>query len=85
MLQIGEDFGFDGKLLVASRQPSGLTAWLTDTVDESIRRLAGAGFSGDVKLHDDLQRIDNLEVALGGASLKGSLIRSAKGESVPLT
>ncbi len=85
MLQIGKDFGFDGKLLVASRQPSGLAAWLTDTVDESIRRLAGAGFSGDVKLHDDLQRIDNLEVALGGASLKGSLIRSAKGESVPLT
>ncbi|SDO00440.1 AsmA family protein [Phyllobacterium sp. OV277] len=85
MLQIGENFGFDGKLLVASRQPSGLAAWLTDTVDESIRRLQGAGFSGDVKLHDDLQRIDNLEVALGGASLKGSLIRSAKGESVPLT
>ncbi|MBA8878679.1 AsmA family protein [Phyllobacterium myrsinacearum] len=85
MLQIGEDFGFDGKLLLASRQPSGLAAWLTDTVDESIRRLPGAGFSGDVKLHDDLQRIDNLEVALGGASLKGSLIRSAKGESVPLT
>ncbi|QND53616.1 AsmA family protein [Phyllobacterium sp. 628] len=85
MLQIGADFGFDGKLLVASRQPSGLAAWLTDTVDEAIRRLPGAGFSADVKLHDELQRMDNLEVALGGASLKGSLIRSAKGESVPLT
>ncbi len=84
-LQIGENFGFDGRLLVASRQPSGLAAWLTDSVDEAIRRLPGAGFSGDVSLHDDLQKVDNLEVALGGASLNGSLVRSAKGESLPLT
>ncbi|MGH6860895.1 MAG: AsmA-like C-terminal region-containing protein, partial [Phyllobacterium sp.] len=84
-LKVGEDFGFDGQLLVASRQPSGLAAWLTDSVDESIRRLPGAGFSGDVSLHDDLQKVDNLELALGGASLKGSLTRSAKGDSLPLT
>jgi uncharacterized protein involved in outer membrane biogenesis len=84
-LQVGEDFGFDGTLLLASRQPSGLAAWLTNSVDEAIRRLPGAGFSGDVSLHDDLQKVDNLEVALGGASLKGSLVRSAKGASLPLT
>lgn len=84
-LQVGEGFGFDGKLLVASRQPSGLAAWLTGSVDEAIRRLPGAGFSGDVSLHDDLQAIDNLELALGGASLKGSLVRSSKGASLPLT
>nr|WP_228019395.1 AsmA family protein [Phyllobacterium sp. T1018] len=84
-LKVGDDFGFDGRLLVASRQPSGLAAWLTNSVDEAIRRLPGAGFSGDVSLRDDLQKIDNLEVALGGASLKGSLLRSAKGESLPLT
>ncbi|PSH69907.1 cell envelope biogenesis protein AsmA [Phyllobacterium brassicacearum] len=85
VLQVGTDFGFDGKLLVASRQPSGLAAWLTDSVDESIRRLPGAGFSGDVSLRDELQKVDNLELALGGSSLKGSLVRSAKGESLPLT
>lgn len=83
-LQVGEGFGFDGRLLVASRQPSGLAAWLTDSVDEAIRRLPGAGFSGDVSLHDELQKVDNLELALGGASLKGSLVRSAKGNSLPL-
>lgn len=85
MLQVGDNFGFDGRLLLASRQPSGLAAWLTDSVDEAIRRLAGAGFSGDVSLHDSLQKIDNLELALGGASLKGSLERSARGDSLPLT
>ena len=84
-LQVGENFGFEGRLLVASRQPSGLAAWLTNTVDEAIRRLPGAGFSGDVSLHDNLQKVDNLELALGGASLKGSLVRSARGESLPLT
>nr|WP_256473168.1 AsmA family protein [Phyllobacterium sp. 21LDTY02-6] len=84
-LQVGQNFGFDGDLLIASRQPSGLAAWLTDSVDEAIRRLAGAGLSGKVSLHEDLQKVDNLEVALGGASLKGSLVRSAKGASMPLT
>lgn len=85
VLQVGDNFGFDGKLLVASRQPSGLAVWLTNTVDDSIRRIRGAGFSGDVSLHDELQKVDNLELALGGASLKGTLVRSAKGDSLPLT
>ncbi len=85
VLQLGDNFGFDGKLLLASRQPSGLAAWLTNSVDDSIRRIRGAGFSGDVSLHDELQKVDNLELALGGASLKGSLVRSAKGNSLPLT
>ncbi|WP_460897874.1 AsmA family protein [Phyllobacterium sp. K27] len=85
VLQVGDNFGFDGKLLVASRQPSGLAAWLTNSVDDAIRRIRGAGFSGDVSLHDELQKVDNLELALGGASLKGSLVRSAKGDSLPLT
>jgi uncharacterized protein involved in outer membrane biogenesis len=85
VLQVGENFGFDGKLLMASRQPSGLAAWLTDSVDDAIRRIRGAGFSADVSLHDELQKVNNLELALGGASLKGSLVRSAKGNSLPLT
>nr|WP_040854149.1 AsmA family protein [Phyllobacterium sp. YR531] len=85
VLQVGNNFGFDGKLLLASRQPSGLAAWLTDSVDDAIRRIRGAGFSGDVSLHDELQKVDNFELALGGASLKGSLVRSAKGDSLPLT
>jgi len=76
-LSVGPDFGFEGDLLMASRQPSGFAAWLTSDVDEAIRRLPGAGFSGRVSLHEGVQRADDLELALGGASLKGSFVRQS--------
>lgn len=82
-LSIGKDFGFAGDLLVASRQPSGLAAWLTDNVDESIRRLPSAGFSGHVVLLNDRQQIDNLEVGLGESSLKGSFARLSPDDALP--
>ncbi|MGH6760033.1 MAG: AsmA family protein [Phyllobacterium sp.] len=82
-LFIGEDFGFDGDLLLASRQPSGFAAWLTQDVDEAIRRLPAAGFSGRVSLRDDEQRIDNLELSLGGTSLKGNFTRTSHGDALP--
>ncbi|CUW42709.1 AsmA family protein [Brucella vulpis] len=78
-LSVGHDFGFRGNMLVASRQPSGLAAWLNETVDESIRKLEGAGFSGKVDLRDGTQRIDDLEIGLGKTSLHGSFVREVKG------
>jgi uncharacterized protein involved in outer membrane biogenesis len=82
-LLVGGNFGFDGDLLMASRQPSGFAAWLTSDVDEAIRRLPGAGFSAKVSLHEDAQRADDLELALGGASLKGSFLRRSGEGSLP--
>ncbi|KAB2685260.1 MULTISPECIES: AsmA family protein [Brucella/Ochrobactrum group] len=82
-LSVGKDFGFRGDMLVASRQPSGLATWLNETVDDSVRRLEGAGFSGQVELRDGVQRIDNLEIALGKTTLKGSFIREVKGPAQP--
>ncbi|MBA8849368.1 uncharacterized protein involved in outer membrane biogenesis [Ochrobactrum intermedium] len=82
-LSVGKDFGFKGELLVASRQPSGLATWLNETVDDSVRKLDGAGFSGQVELRDGMQRIDNLEIALGKTTLKGSFVREVKGLAQP--
>ncbi|KXF76845.1 cell envelope biogenesis protein AsmA [Paramesorhizobium deserti] len=82
-LVVGPDFGFDGDLLMASRQPSGFAAWLTSDVDEAIRRLPAAGFSGRVSLHEGVQRADDLELALGGASLKGSFVRQSGEGTLP--
>lgn len=76
-LSVGDNFGFEGDLLVASRQPSGLAAWLNENVDESIRRLPAAGFSGRVSLNADRQTIDNLEVGLGSTVLKGRFARQS--------
>ncbi len=80
-LSVGKDFGFKGDMLVASRQPSGLASWLNETVDDSVRKLEGAGFSGQVDLRDGMQRIDNLEIALGKTTLKGSFVREVKGRA----
>lgn len=82
-LLVGADFGFDGDLLMASRQPSGFAAWLTKDVGEAIRKLPGAGFSARVSLHEGEQRADNLELALGGASLKGSFARRSGADVLP--
>ncbi|ADZ66497.1 MULTISPECIES: AsmA family protein [Brucella] len=82
-LSVGHDFGFRGNMLVASRQPSGLASWLNETVDESIRKLEGAGFSGKVDLRDGTQRIDDLEIGLGKTSLHGSFVREVKGAAQP--
>ncbi|GAB4363293.1 MAG: AsmA family protein [Oricola sp.] len=66
---------FTGNLLVASRQPSGLAAWLTGSADEPIRRLANAGFAAKVELTPERQSIDDLEVILGPARMNGSVVR----------
>jgi hypothetical protein len=69
------DGAFEGNMLVASRQPSGLAIWLTGDADEAIRRLENAGFSAKVALKAERQTIDELEVIAGPARLYGSLVR----------
>lgn len=83
-LSVGRDFGFAGDMLVASRQPSGLASWLSETVDESVRKLDGLGFSGKVDLRDGMQRIDDLEIGLGKTQLKGSFQREIDGAAQPV-
>ncbi len=70
---------FVGNLVVASNQPSGLASWLVGSVDPSIRQLRQAGFSADVSLRHEEQRFENLEIAIGPATLKGRLDRVAPG------
>jgi len=70
-----EPVGFAGSLVVASRQPSGLATWLTGSADESIRRLANAGVAADVSFSPERQTVDNLEVILGPARMRGRLER----------
>ncbi len=79
LLSRGDGFGFRGNLLVASSQPAGLANWLTGEVDPAIRKLSAAGFSAKADLSPVVQKFDDLEVALGGASLKGSAERRTDG------
>jgi uncharacterized protein involved in outer membrane biogenesis len=67
------DQSFAGDLLLASNQPSGFAEWVTGKVPDSVRKLKTAGFSANVSITPDLQRFEDLEIAFGGASLKGRL------------
>ena len=82
-LTLRENRGFVGDLLIASNQPSGLATWLAGSVDSEIRKLKTAGFSAQVNLTDELQRFENLEIAIGAASLTGRLERESRAEAAP--
>ena len=68
-------FTFDGPIIVASRQPSGLARWLGGRVDEELRRLKSAGVAGELSLGPGRVRIDDLELRLGADLLRGTLAR----------
>ena len=74
-LGVGSDFTFSGEMVLASNQPSGFASWLTTDVDPAIRRLDGAGISAKVDLSAQLQRFDQMEIALGAAVLTGQIQR----------
>jgi len=69
------DFGFNGKMLLASRQPSGFANWVSGEVSPEFRRLKAAGFSANVTISDKQTTFQNLELQLDDARLKGKLQR----------
>lgn len=75
--------GFNGHLLLASRQPSGLSTWLTGQVDPVIRDLKALGFEADVRLTPELQRFDRLELQVGDSTLKGKVERQSIDAQTP--
>jgi uncharacterized protein involved in outer membrane biogenesis len=78
-LETGVDFNFAGKMLVASSQPSGLSAWLSGGVPEAVRALPAIGFDANVTLSKSVQIFENLELALGNTTLRGHIERRSDG------
>ncbi len=74
---LGQDFGFSGHMLVASNQPTGLATWLGKRNNPFIRKLHSAGFAADVVISDNQTSLDNLELVLDAAILRGKLQRLA--------
>ncbi len=70
-LRTDGELGFDGALLLAIAQPSGFAAWVSQDVDDAIRRLPAAGFRANVELTRNHQRFDDLELGLGNATFHG--------------
>ena len=85
-LTLEEPVSFEGDVLLASKQPSGLADWLSGSVDPAIRQLKTAGFSAKVDLTQELQSFNDLELAIGPAILRGHVERQAmSGETPSLT
>ncbi len=76
-VSVEEGFSFDGHVLLASRQPTGFADWIAGEVDPAIRRLAVAGFDARVHLDERSQRFDNLELNIGGDTVRGRLERAS--------
>ncbi|WP_343066597.1 AsmA family protein [Gellertiella hungarica] len=74
---------FNGHMTVASRQPSGLSTWMSGQVDPVIRDMQALGFEADVRLTPELQRFDRLELQMGDATLKGKVERQSVGGQPP--
>ncbi len=78
-----EDFGFAGRLLLASRQPSGFAAWLSGDVSPQIRRLKTVGIDSQVILSTRQTTFDDLELRLDDAIIRGRLQRVGSTEGKP--
>lgn len=79
----GEDMRFSGSLLLAIAQPSGFAAWVSEDIDDAIRRLPAAGFSAKVDLSRARQSFTDLELGLGTATFRGTIERTGEGMARP--
>ena len=63
---------YSGNLVLATRQPSGLSRWLTGEVPDSLLNLSAAGLESRTKISNDHIVLEDLELALGDSILKGN-------------
>lgn len=79
-----EETVFDGRTIIASRQPTGLARWLDVEATEAVRQLGGAGFSARVTLSANRQAAEDVEIIADRARLTGRIARrSASGAARP--
>lgn len=76
-LLLGDNFGYQGELILASSQPSGFAKWLGSEVSPAIRDLSAAGFSANALISGELIEFDNVEIILNREVLKGSIRRNS--------
>ena len=74
-LGLQNGFGFSGKILTASRQPSGFADWISGNVDATLRRLKSVGVAADLTITNRQVTMENVELRLDDALLKGKLQR----------
>ncbi|WP_306117749.1 MULTISPECIES: AsmA family protein [unclassified Roseitalea] len=74
---------FEGRVSVASSQPTGLARWLGTETGETVRAMQRAAFSAQVMLSGERQVADNAQIVAGDARLTGRVERRASGQARP--
>lgn len=82
-LGLKNGFGFSGTLLIASRQPSGFADWVSGNVDETFRQLKAVGLSSDLTITPRQATLENVELRLDDAVLRGKLQRLSSENGQP--
>jgi len=82
-LGLRNGFGFSGKVLLASRQPSGFANWISGNVDDTFRQLRAMGFASDVTISSRQANFENMELRLDDALMRGKLRRLYTGDTRP--
>ncbi len=82
-LGLKNGFGFSGKILIASRQPSGFADWVSGNVDETFRRLKSVGLAADLTVTKRQATLENVELRLDDAILRGKLQRLSSQQGRP--
>lgn len=82
-LGLRDAFGFDGQVLLASRQPSGFAAWISGKVDTAVRRLSSVGLAAKMTISPNQTTLDDLELVLDTAVLRGKIQRIAVADGRP--
>ncbi|MCP1199661.1 AsmA family protein [Notoacmeibacter sp. MSK16QG-6] len=78
-LRTGEDPGFDGRVVLAIRQPANFLNWLGVGRYEALATLSSAGFEADLSLGRQTTRFSSLELAIGPSRLTGAIERAEEG------
>ncbi|MEP1208786.1 MAG: AsmA-like C-terminal region-containing protein [Rhizobiaceae bacterium] len=82
-LLLGDEFGYQGELILASTQPSGFAKWLGSEVSPDIRDLSAAGFSAIAHISNELVEFDKVELILNEEVLKGKIRRQSLADQRP--
>lgn len=78
LLEVYERFAFDGRVLVAAREPARFATWLAGEAPPQIASIGRAGFEARARLSDEAQILEELEVDVGGQRLLGRLERAGE-------
>ncbi len=75
---------FDGRLVIASRQPTGLARWLGGDVGDTLRQLPNLGLEARIALSTTRQAATDVQIIAGETRLTGDIERAADGAASPV-